>query len=63
MQVQEVSDQEEVEGELSSEVLGVTLFELVSELALIANLLYLPLLLIRLILLLLYEACKESVAR
>ena len=56
-----MSDQEEVEGELSSEVLGVTLFELVSELALIANLLYLPLLLIRLILLL-YEACKESVA-
>ena len=58
-----MSDQEEVEGELSPEVLGVTLFELVSELALIANLLYLPLLLIRLILLLLYEACKESVAR
>jgi hypothetical protein len=39
----------------------VTLFELVSELAFIANLLYLPFLLVRLILLL-NEACKESVA-
>ena len=56
-----VSDHEEVEGEFSPEVLGVTLFVLVSELAFIANLLYLSLLLIRLILLL-NKVCKETVA-